>query len=251
MGLSVAIITYNEEENIAKTLGAVKDIANEIVIVDSYSSDNTVKVAKGFGAKIIMQKFLGYGNQKNLAIDNCKNRWILLIDADEVITDKLAKEIKKIVKDSCEYVYSVKRVSVCFGKKLRYGGWSSNSVVRLFVKGSVRCSDDIVHEKYITDKKIKKLSSYLEHHTYNSISDYVSRFNKYTTQGAIELYNKQKKSSIIKIFLSPIYKFIRMYIFRLGLLDGYYGLVIALFSASYTMVKYMKLKELYEKKRNE
>ena len=248
MTLSVAIITLNEEKNLERTLKSVQDFADEIVIVDSGSTDRTEEIAKKFGAKFVYQQWLGYGPQRNMAIDLSSSDWVLNIDADEEISEELAKKIKAIKENSRAKVYKINFMSVCFGKKIKHGGWSNSYRIRLFKKDAGRFNENAVHEEFITKEEVSKLNEYIYHHSYSDLADYLRKFNKYTTLGAVEYHYKNRKASIISIVLSPLYKFIRMYIFRLGFLDGIEGFVLAILSALYTMVKYYKLREIYKNK---
>lgn len=241
--LSVGIITYNEELRLGRTLESIKEIADEIVIVDSFSNDKTLDIAKEYGAIIIQRNWTGYGEQKNHVINNCKEDWILLIDADEVILPELALEIKTIISNNENSVYEIPFNSVCFGKRIRYGGWSSIKRIRLFKKNSGRYSLDKVHEKFITNEKIGRLKNRIDHYTYENYEDYFSKFNRYTSEGISVAYKKEKSVGVINIILNPAFKFLKMYIFRLGFLDGVEGFVLAISSAMYTSTKYMKLKE--------
>lgn len=248
MGLTVAIITFNEEKNLERTLNSVKNFADEIVIVDSGSQDRTQEIAEKFNAKFYYQKWLGYGPQRNKAINLSSNEWILNIDADEEISEELSKKIIEIKnsKNNTYQIYEINFLSVCFSKKIKYGGWSNTYRIRLFKKNSGLFNENNVHEEFITDFKIGRIKEYIYHHSYSSLEDYFQKFNKYTTLGAIEYYKKNKKANIFSITLNPLFKFIRMYIFRLGFLDGIEGFVLAVSSAAYTMVKYYKLKEIYK-----
>ncbi|MBQ3437459.1 MAG: glycosyltransferase family 2 protein [Fusobacterium sp.] len=250
MSLSVAIITLNEEKNLSRTLESVKDIADEIVIVDSGSTDKTEEIAKRYGAKFYTQKWLGYGLQRNKAIDLSSSEWILNIDADEEISKELAEKIKEIkdCKDSIYDVYQINFLSVCFGKKIKYGGWSNTYRIRLFRKKNGKFNENAVHEEFITNSEVKNIDEYIFHHSYSDLEDYFTKFNKYTTLGAIEYYKKKKRAGFISIVLNPFYKFLRMYIFRLGFLDGLEGFLLAVTSSLYTMVKYYKLREIYKNK---
>lgn len=247
MTLTVSIITLNEEKNLARTLNSVKKFADEIVIVDSGSTDKTEEIAKSFNAKFYFQKWLGYGPQRNKSIDLATSEWVLNIDADEEISEELAKKIMDIKngKISNIDVFKINFMSVCFGKKIKHGGWSNTYRIRLFKKDSGRFNENNVHEEFITSSQIGKINEYILHHSYSDLEDYFTKFNKYTTLGAIEYYKKNKKASFLSIVLSPIYKFIRMYFFRLGFLDGLEGFVLAITSSLYTMVKYYKLREIY------
>lgn len=247
MTLTVSIITLNEEKNLARTLNSVKKFTDEIVIVDSGSTDKTEEIAKSFNAKFYFQKWLGYGPQRNKSIDLATSEWVLNIDADEEISEELAKKIMDIKngKISNIDVFKINFMSVCFGKKIKHGGWSNTYRIRLFKKDSGRFNENNVHEEFITSSQIGKINEYILHHSYSDLEDYFTKFNKYTTLGAIEYYKKNKKASFLSIVLSPIYKFIRMYFFRFGFLDGLEGFVLAITSSLYTMVKYYKLREIY------
>ncbi|MDY5305166.1 glycosyltransferase family 2 protein [Fusobacterium gastrosuis] len=247
MTLTVSIITLNEEKNLARTLESVKKFADEIVIVDSGSTDKTEEIAKNFNAKFYFQKWLGYGPQRNKAIELASSEWVLNIDADEEISEELAKKIADIKDDKNDKidVFKINFMSVCFGKKIKHGGWSNSYRIRLFKKNSGRFNENNVHEEFITNSHIGKINEYILHHSYSDLEDYFTKFNKYTTLGAIEYYKKNKKASLVSIVLNPIYKFIRMYFFRLGFLDGLEGFILAITSSLYTMVKYYKLKEIY------
>ena len=251
MKLSVGIITYNEERILGKTLEAIKELADEIIIIDSNSSDSTVEIAKFNGATVYTEDWKGFGPQKNSVIKKCKGEWILLIDADEVISKELKEKIKNIIDGKNQYeVYDINRCSVCFGKELKYGGWSNQYATRLWKNGQVRVSDNLVHEEFETKLTKGKIKEKIYHHTYLTLSDYITRFDRYTTLGAKEYMKRGKKSSFFNIVINPFFKFIRMYIFRLGFLDGIEGLIIALFSGMYTMTKYFKLREMERKINN-
>lgn len=242
--ISIGIITYNEELRLGRTLEGIKDLADEIVIVDSFSEDKTLDIAREYGARIFEREWTGYGDQKNYVIDKCQGDWILLIDADEVVTKELQEEIKGVLKESSKDVYEIPFNCVCFGKRIKYGGWSGSSRIRLFKKNSGRYSLEKVHEQFITKGKIGKLKERIDHYTYEDYEDYMNKFNRYTREGAQVALEKGKKANVLNIVISPIFKFIRMYIFRLGILDGIEGFVLAISSAMYTSVKYMKLRNL-------
>ncbi|UPO97387.1 glycosyltransferase family 2 protein [Cetobacterium somerae] len=250
MKLSVAMITFNEEKILRKTLESVKDIADEIVIVDSGSKDSTEKIAREFNAKFYTELWKGYGPQRNSAIQKCQGKWILNIDADEEISEELKNKIVQILENdnSDKEVFKINRLSVCFNKKLKYGGWGTSYAIRLFKKNSGFFNNNSVHETFETQKRIFKIKEKIYHHSYLTMEDYFNRFNRYTTEGAIEYYNKNKKVSIVNIVVNPIYKFLKMYIFRFGFLDGVDGFVIASTSSLYTMIKYFKLREIYRNK---
>lgn len=247
MNLSAAIMTFNEERNLERTLKALADICDEIVIVDSGSTDGTKEVAEKYGAKFIYQPWLGYGKQRNTAIESCNGKWILAVDADEELSPELKQKIIKIINGTEDKkVYEINRLSVCFGKQIKHGGWGTSYAVRLFLKTAGRFNDNTVHESFVTQEEVYKIKEDIYHHSYLTLEDYFSKFNRYTTEGALEYYKKGKKASIGQIIFNPIYKFIRMYIIRLGFLDGVEGFLLASTSSMYSMVKYFKLREIYK-----
>ena len=247
MKLSVGIITFNKEKTLGKVLDSVKDIADEIIIIDSDSTDKTVEITKSFGAKVFNEDWKGFGLQKNSVIDKCSGEWILLLDADEVVSPELAEKIKYIINNDSKYsVFKINFRSVCFGKELKHGGWSNNYHIRLWKNGAVRYNDNLVHEGFITNENIGKIKEKIFHYTYLTLQDYFDKFNRYTTLGAQEYYKRNKKVTLFSLTLNPFLKFIRMYFIRCGFLDGIEGLMIACASAMYTMVKYFKLREIYK-----
>lgn len=251
MRLSVGMIVLNEERILETTLKSIKDIADEIIIIDSFSTDRTAEISKTYGAKIYQEEWKGFGPQKNSVIEKCQGDWILLIDADEELSPELVKKIKMIISGENEFeVYKINRSSICFGKRIKYGGWSNQYATRLWKKGSVQINSNLVHEEFLTDKSIGKIKEIINHHSYLSLADYLNRFNRYTTLGAEEYYKRGKKTGVFGIIINPIFKFFRMYILRLGILDGLEGFILAILSSNYTMVKYYKLLELNRKGKN-
>ncbi|MFZ1419220.1 MAG: glycosyltransferase family 2 protein [Leptotrichiaceae bacterium] len=249
MKLSVGIITYNEEQIIARTIDSVKNIADEIVIIDSNSTDKTVEIAKLKGAKVITQSWLGYGKQKNFMIDNCSGEWILSIDADEIISEELAVEISEEIKkeNNTVEVYELREKVVCFGKLIKHGGFSGRYKTKLFKKCEDRFSDLEVHEYYETNKATAKLKEYYYHYSFDSLEQYIEKTNKYSTLSAIDNKNKGKKFNLIRFFLDPGFKFIQKYIFKLGILDGVEGFLLASIDMQYSLLKQYKLKKLGDK----
>ncbi len=248
MKLSVGIITFNEENRIGKTLDAVKSIADEIIIVDSESSDRTVQIAESKGAKIFIEKWKGYGAQKNSVLEKCKGEWVLLIDADEVISVQLKEKIKKIINSekTSNNVYKIKLRNIAFGREIKFGGWD-DYVIRLWKNGVVKISEREVHEKYETTEKIGKIKEKIIHYTYDNIYEFLEKLNRYTTQSAVQYMKERKNAGILKIYSKMLFRFIKMYIFQLGFLDRYEGYLLSKYSSIYTMTKYTKLREEYYK----
>ncbi|WP_435308209.1 glycosyltransferase family 2 protein [Sebaldella termitidis] len=244
MKLSIGLITYNEEKNLARTLDSIIEIANEIIIVDSGSTDKTLEIADRYNASIYSEEWKGYGMQKNSVIEKCGGEWILLIDADEEISRDLRNKIKEIISDkNSKKIYKPNFTAVCFGKRIKHGGWSNHYRIRLFQKGAGKYNDREVHEKFITNEEIGILKEEIYHHTYEDLEDYFNKFNRYTSESANQYKKQNKKKSFVLFYLDSLFKFFKMYVLKLGFLDGYEGYLLAKLSSFYVFTKYAKLKE--------
>lgn len=247
MPLSLAVITYNEEENIVRLLDSLKNTVDEIVIVDSFSTDKTKEICtqKYPQVKFFERKFNGYGEQKNHALDLCSHEWILFLDADEVPDEDLKNSIKKITSsDHPEFsVYKTKFNNHLGIHLIKFGGWGNVYRERLFRKDCARYSNDKVHEYLITNKKTGILDGTLNHYTYKSIQHHITKINKYSDLMAEKMFERGKKIKRFKIIVSPIYEFIKVFIFKLGFMDGFPGYYIAKTMSYYTFLKYIKLYE--------
>jgi len=250
MKLSVAMITRNEERILETTLKSVMDFADEIVIVDSGSTDRTEEIAKKYSVKFYKEDWKGYGLQKNSAIEKCSGDWILNIDADEEISHELRAKIIDIKNNEQEKkVFEINFLSTCFGKEIKYGGWSNFYRIRLFRKNAGKFNDNMVHEEFETQEKIYVLKEQIRHHTYITLEEYFDKFNRYSTEGSLEYFKRSKKYNWYQIFFNSGFVFFKNYILRLGILDGVEGYLLAKATAMQTMTKYYKLKELYEKEK--
>lgn len=236
--LSATIITYNEEANIERCLKSLTFV-DEIIVVDSLSQDRTAEICQRFGAKVYFQKFLGYGQQKNLAASYTNNNWIFNIDADEVVTDQLRKSILSAIDkhDHC-YVYKVKRLTNYCGKWIRYGGWYPNAVLRLYEKNHIRWTEPNLHEVLAPIKgelKSKTLDGDLLHYSFPTVKSQVMTNVKYAELGSFDLVQRKgRKPYFFELLTRPFGKFLECYLVKRGFLDGKEGLVIAL-NASYSM----------------
>jgi glycosyltransferase involved in cell wall biosynthesis len=254
MSLSVCSVSYNEEWIIGKTLSAVKDIADEIILVDSGSTDRTVEIAKSLGAKVFeVAPYRGCGLQKNEAIERCTGDWILFLDADEVVTDELKEEIVRIMNspESAD-VYKVRFESYCFGRLVKYGGWSAFYKVRFFKNGGGKFSPHIIHSYFETRENalVEKIHQNIKHYTYKDITHYINKTNRYTNEKALMLYERGKRPNAIKLFFSPLLRFIKSYFFKRGCLDGVDGLVMSLLGSWYAVLQYLKLREVWLERKN-
>ncbi|MEK6647325.1 MAG: glycosyltransferase family 9 protein [Candidatus Firestonebacteria bacterium] len=241
--ISAVIITKNEEENI---LGCLKTIsfADEIIVVDSESTDNTVEICKKFGCKVYEQEWLGYSKQKNLGITKSSGKWILSVDADERITDELRNEIIDATNTSEYNGFYLPRRSFFLGRWIKYSGLYPDYNLRLFKKDCGQFNEKLVHESVKVTGNIGKLKNPISHYIYKDITEYIEKFNKYTSLAAEEI--KNKKFRWYHVIFNPKITFYKKYIFKKGFLDGISGLVICVISAFYTFVKYAKLWEKQE-----
>ncbi len=241
--LSVAIITYNEELNIRRTLESVK-WADEIVVVDSGSTDNTVEICKEYTDKVFHQDWLGFARQKNLAIDKTSCDWVLSLDADEPIEPALADEIRAIISSKASHDgYKIPRKTFFLGKQVRHGGWYPDYNLRLFRKHKGRFEERAVHEAIKVQGTIGRTRHAIEHHAYPDLSSYMSSINKYSSLAVSIMAEKgigSFKAGTANILLRPVFTFLLKYVFRLGFLDGKPGLVLNLFHSYYVFAKYAK-----------
>jgi len=244
--ISAVIITRNEERIIGSCLETVQQVADEIIIVDSYSTDRTIEISKTFGAKIFLQQWPGFGPQKNFGVQVASHNYILGLDADEILTDEAIREIKKLKETGLKGVYEFSRLNFYFGKFLRYGMESPDYKKRLFDKRQVQWNNNQLHEDLIVADgyPVIRLKGHIKHYSYYSIAHYIEKANYYTTIAAEELEKKGKKNNYAKFLFSPGFVFIKSYFLKRGFLDGMHGFIIALFNARTNFLKYAKLWEL-------
>lgn len=244
--LSVAIITYNEEKNIEKCLSSLIKVADEIVIVDSYSTDKTVSIAKEYNAKIYSKEFMGYAEQKNYANSLCSHELILSLDADEVLSDELLQSINIAKQELLYDAYSLKRLTNYAGSWVYHCGWYPDKKIRLFKKSVANWSGPKLHELLVLDKQasLGQLKGDLLHYSFHTEADHLKQIEKFTNISSLELYNKGKKATFYHLYIKPVFRFLTDYIYKLGLLDGGTGFTICKNSAYAVYLKYYKLRKL-------
>lgn len=251
MKISAAIITYNEESNIKRCMDSL-DFVDEIIIVDSLSSDNTCKIAKDLGAIIIDQKFLGHIAQKQLAVDNCNNEWILSLDADEEVSKELKKEILALISKPLKHdAYLMPRVSFHLGAWIRHGGWYPDAKIRLFNKTKAHWGGYNPHDKVIVNGTVGKLKGDLKHYVFDNLRHNVDTNNSYSSIMAEDLNKNNKKFSFLKLIFKPLGKFLETYIYKRGFLDGMPGFIIAIGAAYSMFLKFAKLWEAQNAKKHD
>jgi glycosyltransferase involved in cell wall biosynthesis len=247
--LSAVIITYNEERNIARCLDSVKGIADEIVVVDSFSNDKTVDVCKAYGAKIIQHPFEGHIEQKNYALRQASFPFAISLDADEALSDELRKSVIAVKSNWLCDGYEMNRLTNYCGAWIHHGSWYPDRKLRLFEirKGKwIGVNPHDCYEFLEQDANVGYIKGDMLHYSYYSISDHVKQVDYFTEISARILYENGRKPSLLKLLLSPIFKFIRDYFFKSGWMDGYYGLIICAISSCAVFIKHSKLKELWK-----
>jgi glycosyltransferase involved in cell wall biosynthesis len=248
--LSVVIITFNEERNLARCLESVREVADEILVVDSSSSDNTVVIAAGYGARVIQHAFDGYGEQKNFATGQAANDWILSLDADEVLTPELIASIRQVKQGPKYDVYRMPRLTNYCGQWIKHCGWYPDKQTRFYNRTKGAWQELRVHEYWKpTDEQAQYglLAGDLLHYSFASVSEHVKKIEKYTELAALAAVERGKRVSLLKIWLSPWWHFVSEYYFRLGFLDGFYGYTICKLSAYAAFLKCTKIR-LYSRK---
>ena len=245
--LSVVVITFNEEKNIRRCIESVRPVADEIIVLDSFSDDDTANIATTLGAIVKQSKFNGYIDQKNKAINLATHDLVLLLDADEALSDELAIAVKEAKKDLSINAYSMNRCSFFCGEFIRHGLWYPDKKIRLFNKNMGKCGGLNPHDRIILHPgiRVKHLTGDLLHYSFDTLEEYLERNDAVSTIAAQSLYEAGIKKPWTKIVFSPVWAFINGYFLRLGFLDGYNGYLIALHTANQSYTKYQKLRQLY------
>jgi glycosyltransferase involved in cell wall biosynthesis len=244
MRISATIITFNEERNIARAMESLR-CCDEIIIVDSHSTDRTAEIARSLGARVVESPWPGYAQQKNLAAEHAANDWILSIDADEALSEALEGEIWQIKKNGANYdAYTVPRLAQYMGRWILHSGWYPNRKIRLYHRRKALWVGDFVHESVKVNGKIGHLESDLLHFTCDSFAEHFKTMDRYTTLAAEQIVSQGKHVGAKQLLLDPPWTFLRTYFFRRGFQDGLEGLTIAYMAALYNFVKYAKARNM-------
>jgi len=248
--LSVAIITFNEEKKLPKTLEAVKDIASQIVVVDSGSTDKTIEIAKSYGAEVYVEDWKGFVAQKNSALKKCRQKWILSLDADEVVSEKLKGEIVKKVKNPDADGYLINRKTYYLGRFLEHS-WQPDWKLRLVKRdANPRWEGLDPHDYLVIDGEVKKLKGNLLHYSYEDIFDHYSRAVKYAKISAESYHKKGKRFRLFNLLFNPTWAFFKQYFLKLGFLDGIRGLSVAKSYSFSIFLKYLFLWEIEKREKD-
>ena len=249
-GLSVIVITLNEEKNLPDCLASAA-FADEIVVVDSGSTDLTREVAEQHRARVIRQDWLGYGKQKALTLTQARKPWVLSLDADERVSPGLQAEIKNILGGETEKDgFSARRQNYFLGRLMRHGGWERDWVMRLFRREKGHFTLSPVHEKIEVEGKTGRLQNPLLHYPFASLDDFFLKMDRYTALSAADLAERGKRARRYNLLFNPAFRFFRMYVLERGFLDGYHGLVLAGLYSLYVFTRYARLWEINQTKSN-
>jgi glycosyltransferase involved in cell wall biosynthesis len=243
---SVIVITHNEADTLADCLGSVADLAGEIIVVDSGSTDATEQIARAAGARFIRNTpWPGFGAQKNLALAHARYPWVLSLDADERLTPDLRAEICKVLPQAQHAGYRISRRNYFLGRLIRHCGWFPDRVLRLFRRDAAKFSDRLVHEQVLLHQgSVGRLQGHLMHYSYRSPTDIQRKITCYARAGAMHLYNRGKTDFYGQAYIKAAWAWLRTFIFRLGVLDGWSGWQIARMNAATTYAKYTQLREM-------
>jgi glycosyltransferase involved in cell wall biosynthesis len=242
--LSVSIITLNEAANIRACLESVR-WADEIVVCDSGSRDNTREICREFTDRVYVDAWRGFGAHKNLCLERTTHAWVFSLDADERVTPALRSAIERVLTDGGALDgYFVPRQNFFLGRWIRSSGWYPDHVLRLFRKAKGRFRERDVHEAVEIDGRVGYLEELLEHHTYRTIGEYLERMDRYSGLAAAELYREGRRAGVRDLTLRPALTFLKMFCFQRGFREGRHGLVLAGLYACYTFAKYVKLWEM-------
>ncbi|MBI3278225.1 MAG: glycosyltransferase family 2 protein [Acidobacteria bacterium] len=244
MKISATIITFNEERNIARAMESLR-CCDEIVVVDSRSTDRTAEIAERLGARVIESPWVGYARQKNLAAGHAAHDWIFSIDADEALSEALEGEIWQIKKNGPNYdAYTMPRLAQYLGRWILHSGWYPDRKIRLYNRHKAKWVGQYVHETVQVDGSIGHLDSDLLHFTCSSLSEHLKSMDRYTTLAAEQLVAQKKHVGWNDLILDPAWTFFRTFVLRRGFLDGMEGLTIAYMAALYNFVKYAKTRNM-------
>jgi glycosyltransferase involved in cell wall biosynthesis len=243
--LSVVIITFNEEKNIGRCLESVQGIADDIVVLDSFSTDQTEAICKKFNVNFIQRKWEGYSASKNFANSQAKYDWVLSLDADEAPSEELKRSILEAKKGTELKTFKFHRLTNYCGSWIKHCGWYPDTKIRIFDRRITRW-EGLIHEKLVIDSKEPAilLKGDLLHYSYYTIGQHYAQTEKFSTLAAEDMFKRGKKVSVLKLWFSPAIKFFSDYFLKLGILDGAAGFTICRISAYTSYLKYRKLKQM-------
>ena len=244
--VTAIIPTFNEEIHIEDAIKSVP-FADEIIIIDSFSTDQTLALAKKYKVKILQRVFDDFSSQKNYAIDKAKYNWIYVLDADERVSEELRKEILKILTNTQNHVgFYIYRSFFYYDKAIRFGGWQRDKVIRLFRKDKCKYNGDLVHERIKFNGKIGVLKNKIKHFSYTGFDHYKNKMEHYASLKAKSLYQKKRSVNFFHLYIKPPVRFFIDFFIKFGILDGKPGMILASHHYHEVKVRYKNLKQLYK-----
>lgn len=242
--LSVAIITKDEEERLPACLQGL-GFADEILVVDSGSTDRTVDVARSYGAKVLVEKWRGFSGQKQFAVDSCSHDWVLVLDADERVPEETARDITRAIRlrEPEIAAYSFLRKNYLHGRWIKHCGWWPDRIVRLVDRRRGRFDGRPVHERWIAEGTIRELATAVEHVSFQGYSQMVMKMERYSNLASLGLFQRNVKASAFAPISHGLWMFLKSYVLEMGILDGFDGFIISVANAGGSFLKYAKLRE--------
>jgi glycosyltransferase involved in cell wall biosynthesis len=240
--ISTIVICYNEERNIERCLTSVEPFSDEIVVVDSGSTDGTLDIARRYATRVISHHWMGYGRQKQFAMDNSTRPWVFSIDADEEVSRGLCDEILSL--DFTAAGYDMPRKAWYLNRWVEHSGWYPGYILRLFNRDAGRFTDEAVHEYVAVEGRVRRLTNDLYHYSYRDVAHHIQKMNDFTTLSARQMYDEGRRAGVYHLALWPFTEFFKVFVLKRGFLDGLAGLTISALHAYYVFLKYAKLYEL-------
>ncbi len=249
--ITAIIPTFNEEHNIEQAIESVK-WADEILVVDSFSTDKTVEIAKNLGARILQREYGNSASQKNWTIPQASHEWIFLLDADERVDSSLEQEVKSIVSNTKEpfQAYWIKRRNFFMGKEVKYSGWQGDKVIRLFKRDLCKYEEKSVHAEVICDGEVGTMKQKLIHYTFKDIHHYLEKWDRYTTWSANDRAARGEQPGWYHFLIKPAFRFFHDYILKGGILDGLTGFILCTLSSASVFMRYLKVRQIVKNNQN-
>jgi len=247
--ISTIVIAYNEERNIERCLKSVVPFSDEIIVVDSGSTDRTVEISQRYATRVITREWMGYGRQKRFAMEQATRPWVFSIDADEEVSPGLLEEIESL--DFTRDGYEMPRKAWYLNRWIEHGGWYPGYILRLFNREKGSFTDDLVHECVGVTGSVGRLKHDLYHYTYRDVSHHVQKMNEFTTLAARQMFEAGRRAGVHNMVLFPFLEFIKVYVVKRGFMDGLAGFAISSLHSYYVFLKYTKLYEMRLARRRE
>lgn len=240
--IAVIILTFNEEKNIADAIRSAA-FADEVLLIDSGSTDETLAIARALGARVVQHPMKGFADQRNFALRETAADWVFYLDADERLTPAAGEAIHRLAEAPERVAYEICRHNIVFGQPMHYGAHRPDWSLRLFPRDAVTW-EGVVHERAVVSVPIRRMPGEILHYTYDTWSTYLTKFNRYTTLAAEKLFAGGRRASVTTLLLHPPFTFFKMYVLKLGFLDGFLGFAMSVMAALSVFMKYLKLAEL-------